>query len=60
VKKAIENKKVVAAVMKSNVSDLGFNPNCTLAVLGVNKKGGFTIRYSWPLIQQKASIPISR
>ncbi len=51
VKKAIESKKVVAAVMKSNVSGLGVNPNCTLAVLGVNKKGGFTIRYSWPLIQ---------
>ena len=50
-KKAIESKKVVAAVMKSSVSGLGVNPNCTLAVLGVNKKGGFTIRYSWPLIQ---------
>lgn len=46
--------------MKSNVSNLGLNPNYTLAVLGTNKKGGLTMRFSWPLIQDKPSIPISK
>jgi len=48
------------AVPEPNISILGINVNCNLTVLNLNKKGGLTLRYSWPLVEQKGEIPISR
>ena len=40
------------AVPKSNISFLGINSNYNLTVLNVNKKGGLTLRYSWPMVEE--------
>ena len=60
VKKALEQKKIVAAIPKSNLSELGMSSNYSLTVLGCNKKGGLTLRYCFPLIVDRPSIPLNK